>query len=72
MGYFSLFKNKHVRITLLNADQYEDILKTDSYNRYDILLETNDKRILIPKHSILVLMEHDGKVKQRKLTNGDD
>ena len=62
-GFLNLFNDKNVTITLINGNEYKGVLKTNAYNRYDVLLETNNGRILIPKHSILVLMEVDGKEK---------
>jgi len=56
-GYFERFNHKEVVITLITGQKLMGKLHTNTYNKYDVLLEFNGRRILIPKHSILYLAE---------------
>lgn len=52
-GFFNRFNNKTVIIRLISDITLEGRLVTNSYNKYDCLLETPEKsEVLIPKHSI--------------------
>jgi len=59
-GYFERFNHKQVVITLLNGETLRGKLHTNRYNKYDVLLENSNGKILIPKHSILYMMEISG------------
>ncbi len=56
-GYFERFNHLEVCITLITGEKMIGKLHTNTYNKYDVLLEFNGRRILIPKHSISYLAE---------------
>ena len=58
-GYYSRFANINVSLKLINGETLTGTLVTDSYNRYDVILRTEDAEVLLPKHSILWLKKHE-------------
>ena len=53
VGFFESFNNKECEVCLTTGDKLSGVLKTDTYNKYDVLLETGEARFLIRKDSVL-------------------
>ena len=54
--YMERFNHKEVVITLINDQKFAGKLHSKG-DRFNVLLEVNGRKILIPKHSILYLAE---------------
>ena len=59
-GYFTRFNGAQVRIKLVGGEILEGALVCNAYNKYDVLLQTEDGTMLIPKHAIGYIKENEG------------
>ena len=56
-GYFESLSGERVQVELTSGKQIEGILRADSYNKYDIELETEEELYLIRK-DVLSCVKH--------------
>lgn len=52
LGYFEIFNGKEVECKIVNSDIINGVLRSDSYNKYDVIIETENEQYLIRKDVI--------------------
>lgn len=53
--FWSLFADQKVEVKLITGETLFGRLIWHPYNKYDVLLETENGRLLLPKHSVLYM-----------------
>jgi len=51
--FFDRFRGKRVTLKLVTGETMSGLLRSDVYNKYDVLLTNAGTETLIPKHSIV-------------------
>ena len=59
-GYFEGMSGEPVEVHLTTGEQIEGTLSASTYNRYDIIVENEEGRCLVPKAAILYVKHCKG------------
>ena len=51
-GYFESLSGERVQVHLTTGKEIEGTLRASTYNRYDVVLESEEGRFLVPKAGI--------------------
>ena len=54
-SFIDKFKDKRVFVKLINGEEFTGRLICNNYNKYDVLLETDNNLLFLPKHGILYM-----------------